>query len=43
MNTVDMLARIAAIAGGLRAVRQDIHRHPEVAFNERRTAGIVAR
>ena len=43
MNTVDLLARIAAIAAGLRAVRQDIHRHPEVAFNERRTAGIVAR
>jgi amidohydrolase len=43
MSTVDLLVRIAAIAAELRAVRQDIHRHPEVAFNERRTAGIVAR
>lgn len=43
MNTADLLARIAAIATELRAVRQDIHQHPEMAFNERRTAGIVAR
>jgi hippurate hydrolase len=43
MNTVDLLERIAAIADKLRAVRQDMHAHPEIAFNERRTAGIVAR
>lgn len=42
MNT-DLLARIAAIAAEFRAIRQDIHRHPEIAFNEQRTAGIVAR
>ena len=42
MNTVDLLTRIAAFAAELRAVRQDIHRHPELAYNERRTAGIVA-
>jgi hippurate hydrolase len=43
MNTVDLLARITAIASELRVVRQDIHRHPELAFDERRTAGIVTR
>jgi amidohydrolase len=43
MNTVDLLARIAATAAEFRAVRQDIHGHPELAFNERRTAAIVAR
>src|SRR5689334_19603754 len=43
MNTLDLLERIAASADEFRAVRQDIHRHPEIAFKERRTAGIVAR
>lgn len=42
MNTVDLLTRIGAFAAELRAVRQDIHRHPELAYTERRTAGIVA-
>jgi hippurate hydrolase len=43
MNTVELLERIAASAAEFRAVRRDIHGHPEIAFNERRTAGIVAR
>lgn len=43
MNTVELRARMAAISADFRAIRQDIHRHPEMAFNEHRTAGIVAR
>jgi hippurate hydrolase len=35
-------ARTAALAVEMRVVRQDIHRHPELAFKERRTAGKVA-
>jgi metal-dependent amidase/aminoacylase/carboxypeptidase family protein len=44
-----MVARRAGILEGLKAyeaelvaVRQDIHRHPETGFEERRTAAIVA-
>ena len=33
---------IAGYADELRAIRRDIHAHPEIAFEERRTAGIVA-
>ena len=32
-----------ALAPGLSAIRRDIHAHPELAFEEVRTAGIVAR
>ena len=32
----------AALAPGLTAIRRDIHAHPELAFEEVRTAGIVA-
>jgi amidohydrolase len=33
---------VAAIEPGLVAIRRDIHAHPELAFEETRTAGIVA-
>ena len=33
---------VAAIEPGLVAIRRDIHAHPELAFEEVRTAGIVA-
>jgi hippurate hydrolase len=34
--------RVASYDPELRAIRQDLHRHPELAFEETRTAGIVA-
>src|SRR5260221_7046385 len=37
-----LLARMLELAPGMRAIRQDIHRHPELAYEEKRTAGIVA-
>ncbi len=37
-----MLTQIRRITDDLGAVRRDLHRHPELAFNERRTAGVVA-
>jgi amidohydrolase len=36
-------AKIAALAPALAAIRRDLHRHPELAFAETRTADIVAR
>ncbi len=43
----DIGAAIAGVAreeeAGLIAVRRDIHAHPELAFEERRTAGVIAR
>lgn len=35
-------AGISKLAEEMRAVRRDIHRHPELAYRERRTAGLVA-
>jgi len=37
-----LVARMLELAPEMRAIRQDIHRHPELAYEERRTAGIVA-
>ena len=36
------IPRIDAFAGELTAIRRDIHAHPEIGFEERRTSGIVA-
>ena len=37
-----LLARMRSLAPEMCAVRQDIHRHPELAYEEKRTAAIVA-
>ena len=37
-----MLAAMSEFAEEMRAIRHDIHRHPELGFNEWRTAGLVA-
>ena len=37
-----MNSTIAGYAGEMRAIRRDLHAHPEIAFEEERTAGIVA-
>ena len=37
-----VLPKIEAFAADLTAIRQDIHAHPELGFEEVRTAGIVA-
>ena len=41
-TTCDFLAAAHAMRERLRAWRRDLHQHPELAFEERRTAGIVA-
>ena len=38
-----LLARINELAVDMRAVRHDLHRHPELAYDESRTAGVVAK
>ncbi len=40
--TAELQAGAAALADQLRAWRRDFHRHPELAFQEQRTAGVVA-
>ena len=35
--------RVASYDPELRAIRHDLHRHPELAFEEKRTSQIVAR
>lgn len=37
-----MRSRITELSSDLRAVRRDLHRHPELAFKEKRTAAVVA-
>ncbi len=37
-----LLARINELAAGMREVRRDLHRHPELAYGEKRTASVVA-
>ena len=37
-----MLAAMSQLAQEMRAVRHDIHRHPELGFNEKRTSALIA-
>ena len=39
---MSVLPKIDAFASDLTAIRQDLHAHPELGFEETRTAGIVA-
>ncbi|MGH8300507.1 MAG: M20 aminoacylase family protein [Steroidobacteraceae bacterium] len=38
-----LLARIDELAVDMREVRRDLHRHPELAYGEKRTASVVAK
>ncbi|HUA23263.1 MAG TPA: M20 aminoacylase family protein [Steroidobacteraceae bacterium] len=38
-----LLARIHELAAEMREVRRDLHRHPELAYDESRTASVVAK
>ena len=38
-----LLARISELAADMREVRRDLHRHPELAYGEHRTAAVVAK
>ena len=38
-----LLARIHELAAEMREVRRDLHRHPELAYGEKRTASVVAK
>lgn len=38
-----LLARINELAAEVSGVRRDLHRHPELAYNEKRTASVVAK
>jgi amidohydrolase len=38
-----LLSRINELAADMRAVRRDLHRHPELAYCEQRTAAVVAK
>ena len=42
MGTVDLKARIKAIESDMVAITRDLHMHPELAFEEHRTAAMVA-
>src|SRR3979490_3113610 len=37
-----LLTAMSELAGEMRAIRHDIHRHPELGFNEWRTSALVA-
>src|SRR5688572_30741639 len=43
MTTIDFKAQAQAMRDELVALRRDFHEHPELAFEEVRTAGIVAK
>jgi amidohydrolase len=43
MDIAEIKQAVEAQTGQLIAVRRDFHRHPEIAFEETRTAGIVAK
>ena len=38
-----LLTRIHELAAEMGAVRRDLHRHPELAYEEKRTASVVAK
>lgn len=40
---IDITKELAALGPEMVALRRDLHRHPELAFNEVRTAGIIAK
>ena len=40
MNEKKLMARMVELGAQMRAIRQDIHRHPELAYEEKRTAAI---
>ena len=42
LEHVQLSPEVEAMAGELAATRRDLHAHPELGFEERRTAGIVA-
>jgi hippurate hydrolase len=42
MEPSPLIERMRELAPEMRAIRQDIHRHPELAYEEKRTAAIVA-
>ena len=41
MTPLDFLSQARSLAPALTAIRRDLHRHPELGFQEHRTAGIV--
>ena len=41
MTPLDLLAHARSLAPALTAIRRDLHRHPELGFQEHRTAGVV--